>query len=110
MKMTDRELLERAAKSIRIELMHPIDGGTPCDKETLLDWNPVKYDEDALQLLVRLRMWLDVNSSGQIKVGDDKGELVCISAGKDPHASTRRAITQAAAQIGDTVDVPDELT
>ena len=95
--MTDRDLLELAAKAAGLEVVTP----------TMLkygQWNPLTDDGDALRLAVQLKMRIGINS---IPVGyvvvmsddplrKDTHELI----GDDPYAATRRAITRAAAEIG----------
>jgi len=96
--MTDRELLEDAAKAAGIEL-------TGADRAAWLNkssygWNPLTDDGDALRLAVKLEMELKVyNTSAH--AASAKGERsVCASEKGDPLAATRRAIVRAAAEIG----------
>ena len=111
--MTDRELLEDAAKAAGIEFN---------DKRALTGtdhlycgahigwWNPLTDDGDALRLAVKLDI--------EIYQGDDDGpsiyagywgkperrdvtRMFCIELlDPDPYAATRRAIVRAAAAIG----------
>jgi hypothetical protein len=85
--MTDRELLELAAKSLGIRF-YP-DGYDehlpfPCVLEDgfPIEWNPLIDDGDALRLAVRLKMEI---------IPDPEG---------DEFASTRRTIVRAAAEVG----------
>ena len=92
--MTDRELLELAAKA-----HGGIDHYKVAPVGLLLKgggvWNPLDADGDALRLAVKLRLdaeWIDP-------------ETVFVSsfqhvANNDPYAATRRAIVRAAAEIG----------
>ena len=87
--MTDRQLLEDAAKAAGIEygwqhIFSDYEGST-ADK---WDWNPLTDDGDSLRLAVKLKLW---THSG---MGNFSGNTV------DPYAATRRAITRAAAEIG----------
>jgi hypothetical protein len=102
--MTDRELLELAAKAAG----HPIDkswgDGFSITGDAMLDWhngkrwNPLRDDGDALRLAVDLRLtgfhigrksaWVDPFVNSQITYRED------------PYAATRRAIVRAAAEIG----------
>jgi hypothetical protein len=109
--MTDRKLLELAAKAAGIEIPKPNPwftyneaygftwmnmDGSAVEKQ----WNPLEDDGDALRLAVRL----------QIEIGFTADEHVwCFSVGEptlkealtvDPFAATRRAIVRAAAEIG----------
>lgn len=85
--MTDRELLELAAKA----------AGRP-----VWAWNPLDDDGDALRLAVKL--WLTI----QVDDEDRRTYVVgstgrCIGTephGDDLYAATRRAIVRAAAEIG----------
>ena len=106
---TDRELLELAAKAAGItlrwiqgpnddECIHPIrrrDDGM-CE----VDWNPLTDDGDALRLAVRLSLLVDVTAFSVTAMVNG-----VISAKEkhngDPYAATRRAITRAAAAIGE---------
>ena len=86
--MTDRELLELAAKAagyVELQFDSKIDGLT--DYEGWI-WNPLTDDGDALWLAVKLKL-LGGNyfDSCQFETGD-------------PYAATRRAIVRAAAEIG----------
>jgi hypothetical protein len=105
--MTDRELLELAAKAAGKEygwqhIFSDYEGST-ADK---WDWNPLTDDGDALRLAVRLNIEL---------IFSQKGESPWVSAvvkntmlhgaenitpENNPYAATRRAITRAAAEIG----------
>lgn len=79
--MTDRELLELAAKAVGIDnkkLNHPVNF-----------WSPLTDDGDALRLAVKLR--IEVCSKGMEAFGD-------------PYAATRRAIVRAAAEIGRSME------
>jgi hypothetical protein len=78
--MTDRELLELAAKAIGIDHWF--------GKEGTVEWNPLEDDGDALRLAVK------------IKWTPSRVEFVKLSITDDAYAATRRAIVRAAAQIG----------
>lgn len=107
--ITDRELLELAAKAAGIEIRpHPNAKAT----KTLLfisggkNWNPLTDDGDALRLAVKLRIHLAdfpdtvVPSRG---VGWQQGQAHCSlwePEGSNAEAATRRAITRAAAEVG----------
>lgn len=102
--MSDRELLEAAAKAVGIEYgakrsptgslalyIGPIDGW----------WNPLTDDGDALRLAVKLEM--TIHCDGDI-IWVTEGVSTVISHDElpkaDPMAATRRAIVRAAAAIG----------
>lgn len=111
--MTDRELLEKAAKAAGIDVEWLLDFE---NKEYLHNWedgcvwNPLTDDGDALKLAVKLRLRvctpttdLDcaIASNGDVtkySQDDVEGELM-----RDLYAATRRAIVRAAAAIGETL-------
>jgi hypothetical protein len=110
--MTDHELLELAAKAAGVvpslnlsgepkgTYKHPPEPGII--KASTSGWNPLTDDGDALRLVVKL--WLTV----QVDDEDCRTYVVgstgqCIGTephGDDPYAATRRAIVRAAAEIG----------
>lgn len=111
--MTDRELLELAAKAAGYELdWYP---STRCDLVTKrsvgevvkLDWNPLTDDGDALRLAVKLALKIE-QRDGCIGVQwiDRRGnpeewpDYLAVPIKDDPYAATRRAIVRAAAEIG----------
>lgn len=113
--MTDRELLEFAAKAAGVNYEHQYQ--TPDGVEfagLLLDhgyanyppvfWNPLTDDGDALRLAVKKSMSVRVNTLlGVVEVscGDGPvGNVVRERLGGDHAATTRRAIVRAAAEIG----------
>jgi hypothetical protein len=92
--MSDRELLELAAKAA--EIKDWVDGWS--DKF----WNPLTDDGDALRLAVKLGLDVCQNVYGSetwvIAVGRDvEADYL---HGDDSYAATRRAIVRAAAEIG----------
>ena len=104
--MTDRELLELAAKAAGIV-------GSYDDKlQTLwfdaphkelgrhITWNPLTDDGDALRLAVMLG--IDLKFPGPIvqAASAAMSHAVTEDAKDDPCAATRRAIVRAAAEIG----------
>lgn len=110
--LSDRELLELAAKAAGIELRKWSDawarepGEEGFQTEDYSRWNPLTDDSDALRLAVKLG----------IAVGPSTGRPdYCIAEGRsrrgmtpyfmeaygcDPACATRRAIVRAAAAIG----------
>ena len=93
--MSDREMLEFAAKAAGYKYLWNID--SLLIKGSSGRWNPLTDDGDALRLAVRcaqlfgfyrfLRAWL-------IAMATEQGSP------SDPCAATRRAIVRAAAEIG----------
>jgi hypothetical protein len=104
--MTDKDLLERAARAIGFK--H--DGA--CPDGTLLAgrarWNPLTDDGDALRLAVKLRLQIDVMPNDEVFVeygahADSNLQRMreVREQNADPLAATRRAIVRAAAALGD---------
>ena len=110
--MTDRELLELAAKAVGLE------GYRYCTSRRCMaewmesdggwlgysTWNPLTSDGDALRLAVSLGMMILLDPYGDTGVTVEVGELrefsVYEPSSSDPYATTRRAIVRAAAEIG----------
>jgi hypothetical protein len=106
--MTDRELLELAAKATGIELYISVSRYTKTTKYFSRKggfqnpWNPLEYDGDALRLAVKLGLLVhgsDSPSTVWCQVGECPDAFL-EAAKPDPYAATRRAITRAAAEIG----------
>ena len=115
--MTDRELLELAAKAAKIEVYESTDGtiqnrpvwvfiagggaGTMPYEE---QWNPLREDAQALPLAVRLKM--DIRPSEEIQTIHIWSDVLdrwieeFYGSTNDPYTATRRAIVRAAAEIG----------
>ena len=94
--MTDRELLELAAKA---------SWGAMADQMIASGWDPLTDDGDALRLAVKLHIDLDAYANAvrcckSVDFDDSEGTEAWESFGDDPHAATRRAIVRAAAEIG----------
>ena len=117
--MTDRELLELAAKAAGIVIdKSPYNGGGTrntgfdCGGNAVLDWhngktwNPLTDDGDAFRLQVALRLELEFGycfvNVGKSHGNDGQWHLARESA-LDLRAATRRAIVRAAAEIGKTM-------
>ena len=124
--MDDRKLLELAAKSAGIEVWFPrMNGGKnedgsriilePCHTwgpdKTVIVWNPLTDDGDALRLLVKLGIEIRIirchpahgNPRAEVRM---KGATIVIGqscANNDAAyaSATRRAIVRAAAAIGE---------
>lgn len=111
--MTDRELLELAAKAAGI-VNYTFHDGVFQPKCLFVEtgsrrgdsgyyWSPLTDDGDALRLLVRLRLCMSYEDDGQVV--DVWDANICDNSteefhGGDPYAATRRAIVRAAAEIG----------
>ena len=97
--MSDREMLELAAKaagidvsagwSVRLNAFY-----VEPEQETgaYAGWNPITDDGDALRLAVRLHLPVEAMIAFVAERDPDWH--------KDPYAATRRAIVRAAAEIG----------
>ena len=100
--MSDRELLEFAAKAAGIDVRwYQGDCLRVADKCNGFagKWNPLTDDGDALRLMVKLDIVPRLINSVAFAWKDgicDTQELVA----SDPYAATRRAIVRAAAEIG----------
>lgn len=116
--MTDRELLELAAKAAKIDFAWKksptffgmkvfTDNDYPFDVKRECAWRPLDRNGDALRLAVQLR--IDVVFSTEIHpmhahhqvtawYGDNADRVDEFM--HDPMAATRRAIVRAAAEIG----------
>jgi hypothetical protein len=109
--MTDRELLELAAKAVGLSLEQG--PGSPPEKcfgacwdgHTWDYWNPLDDDGDALRLAVKLdfrididkeRAWTAVYANRSYNIDT----VLEANDNNDPYAATRRAIVRAAAEIG----------
>ena len=106
-KMTDRELLESAAKVAYEDLI------SCCDAERFLDgllsgWNPLQNDSDALRLAIKLQLNIHLGSEA-VSVSNIcyKEILSFVWYEGDSQKATRRAIVMAAAKIW---DVSNELS
>lgn len=112
--MSDRELLELAAKAAGYPTNHPWNAERLlleppviglCIMGIRTNWNPLTDDGDALRLAVKLRMNFYTGYkkvSAEILSDSDEPSIfitMCQSDG-DVLAATRRAIVRAAAEIG----------
>lgn len=107
--MTDREMLELAAKAAgyKTALMDKgydflqlcvVDGAGFNNDEV---WSPLDDDGDALRLAVKLEILvLTARGFAVANAVDSGGGVVRIASDPDPEAATRRAIVLAAAEIG----------
>ena len=117
--MTDRELLELAAKAFEIGKQNPPDNphcwtASEYPKgsgkhgalwnyvghgDTAELWNPLSDDGDALRLAVRLEMDVSFGLRGAV-IERGHGRKIQELDDDEPYAATRRAIVRAAADIG----------
>lgn len=108
--MTDKELLELAAKAAGIELVQFYDGlhdVTDDPNKIGRTWNPLTDDGDALRLAVKLTMsisyWEHLEIVSVEAATKQTGVSLDEPFGEDLYAATRRAIVRAAAEIGRTL-------
>lgn len=87
--MTDKELLEWAAKAVGI----PLDAGTTRITGTMQTWRPLTEDGDAFRLGVALDLLNDPRVISDVNVMTFMQNMPKLEA-------TRRAITRVAAGIG----------
>lgn len=109
--MTDRELLELAAKAVGMSDMkymggsglgRMLDPSRPEDTGTVgAAWNPLTDDGDALRLAVKLGI-APRSINGVAFAWADGVCDVQEPHGTAPYAATRRAIVRAAAEVGRT--------
>jgi hypothetical protein len=108
--MTDRELLEAAAKAAEIEGEYRTEN--LCVNGDWLDvtaifladdmgwWNPLTDDGDALRLAVKLRLSLRVTDGGaEVRFGDGCGLSLWDKDESKQAENVRRAIVRAAAAM-----------
>ena len=111
--MTDRELLNKAAKAAGIAVHR----GSGWQSEMLFvsltdangivtgrEWNPLADDGDALRLATKCRIGVLHRSSGVEAHAFRNRLIICneeAPEGADYNAATRRAIVRAAAALGD---------
>ena len=107
--MTDRELLELAARAAGIGLFDDEHGETwrvyYTDPNNGLKrytrWNPLTDNGDALRLVVKCNLNVCVGYGSVSACLQDDGSFHRIEEIKDdPYAATRRAIVRAATEIG----------
>jgi len=109
--MTNRELLELAAKAAGIELCWvQNEDGIECSALPgvipWILWNPLTDDGDALRLAVKLLIAIDpcdtwcIGAGATIVFNGDSVDICEPQDGGDLCTATRRAIVRAAAEIG----------
>ena len=104
--MTDKELLELAAKAAGIEIVDWYGDRYTARKigdGLLFSFNPLTDDGDALRLAVSLCLTVEVGK--ELGASSEAYFFLPLDAnpiahGDDPYAATRRAIVFAAAEIG----------
>lgn len=100
--MTDRELLEAAAKAAgiyRTDLNAGVILTNDADGHTVV-WNPLTDDGDALRLAVSLQILINPCGSMVAVTDGDASAEELVREHQDIYAATRRAIVRAAAIVG----------
>ncbi len=120
--MTDREMLELAARAAGLKEFTEINGRFAVrtrftGMQDWSPWNPLTDDGEALRLAVKLDLssfmyFSNIGGGKRREVfspnsGHDGGKASTTEAEyhNDPYAATRRAITRAAAEIGRQMEV-----
>ena len=105
--MTDKELLELAAKAAGFSAFDWLGNDNYMnvydDEDHQSCWNPLTDDGDAFRLAVKLNIVVWEHGQydramAEVRYGEARGEYWELS--EDPYAATRRAIVRAAAEIG----------
>ena len=99
--MTDKELLELAAKAAGLK--EGIGGAFWTEDGGVFD--PLTDDGDALRLAVNLGLVIEIGYAARgflvVRTNTDNWKEFREAWGNDPYAATRRAIVRAAAAIGE---------
>lgn len=105
--MTDKEMLELAAKAARYTIhIDVVEGGVLFQKDSDdgrsdYSWNPVKDDGDAFRLMTRLKFSIDRwNLYVNISIGGDFIYRMMFDGTLEEDEFIRLAIVMAAAEIG----------
>lgn len=104
--MTDRKLLEAAARAagMRLVLYNHTTGAMGYEGSGGKWWNPLLDDGDAFRLMARLNInvYYRENINGAFVIADHEGIEFCPESLDGPHedSATRRAIVRAAASMG----------
>jgi hypothetical protein len=104
--MTDKELLELAAKAAGIEILlwnnvfKNVTGSHPASNMFAFPiWNPLTDDGDALRLAVKLGIEIYIHENDTQCIGPNLHRAIETHE-DNPEAATRSAIVRAAAEIG----------
>lgn len=104
--MTDKELLEYAAKATGIELGWPAVNGYKVDFGRGV-WSPLTDDGDAMSLVIDLQLDISFSGAWVFVSRDENFDEIGLPFGADPKAAVRRAIVRAAAEIGKEIEEHD---
>jgi len=96
--LEEKELLDLAAFAAGYQLKYNHrDGFSAYD--TGFGWNPLQHDGDAIELAVKVDLWISLDSTGACVKAE--GYNVTEPSNGNPAAALRRAIVNAAAYIGE---------
>ena len=102
--MTDRKLLELAAKAAGMKIEPHVNAKHVRDLHFMhkgRNWNPLTDDGDALRLAITVALDIFCDCDGAVVVEFDAGnKQLSERIREDRYAATRRAIVRAAAEIG----------
>jgi len=101
--MTDRELIDLAAKAADIQLVDLLDSYGDLGGLEREGWNPLKNDGEALRLAVKLHidiLQFKYHEGKMYCQVDRMGKAFFENLNENPYTATRRAIVMAAAEIG----------
>ncbi len=98
--MTDKELLELAAKAAGIEIEWYAPNVEVWDFAQVPNWNPLTDDGDALRLAVKLELEIFFTVVNVRVSNRERKYVLAENKNNDPYVATRRAIVTAAAEIG----------
>lgn len=102
--MTDRELLEKAAKAAGLTVLSWLQEGYPYvvdENDKRYGWNPLVFDSDALRLMVKLKLSLvQIDDGLPQAIWEENGKLIYEPV-ENHYAAARRAIVRAAAAMAD---------
>lgn len=101
--MSDRELLEAAAKAAGLPFEWRPWPAVRDMGRGWVEWNPLTDDGDALRLAVKLGITVDMHLERVRAYADEMPRTAEEFFGADPYAATRLAITRAAAAIGEAM-------
>lgn len=94
--LSDRELLELAAKAAGYTGQWDADWYAMCDGEN--HWDPLRHNGQALRLAVKLDIAF-MQYTEKVSATTNTGQQFCEWLRGDPYAATRRAIVRAAAAL-----------
>lgn len=110
--MTDRELLELAAKAAGYHVEPRDDNALAIERDgRWWPWNPHTDGGDAFRLAVDLGLVVEIGDAARgfvaVRTNTDNWQEFREAWGADPYAATRRAIVRAAAEVQRTMENND---